>query len=126
MEEKLRSMFTDPAFRAFSEKGIPNRLYTYRHEGSKVGIIVARASSSDHSLSVAGLDYIVKAKQDGRITKGFVVLARGENGTSEFVAAERGEKVKANLAGVPPLHGQWGAYCWLSPEFALPGEGDRW
>jgi hypothetical protein len=116
MEEKLRSMFTDPAFRSFSQPGIRNRLYHYHGDGSNIGIVVARASSSDHSLSVAGLDYVLKAKDEGRITEAFVVLARGQNGTSEFVAAERAEKVKAALADVPPCEGQWGPFWWVPPE----------
>jgi hypothetical protein len=97
------------------------RCTAYQNDGAQIGVIVAhRSGGTDFALNRAGLDYLLKAKEEGRITGAFVVLARGPNGLSEFVAAEQAEKVKDNLSDVPPKVGNWGEYWWLAQNFKPP------
>jgi hypothetical protein len=65
-----------------AENCYPNRLYGNGEIGAVV--VVQGKQGTDYALSVAGLDYVVKAEAEGRIKEGFVALAK-MNGNRAFL-----------------------------------------
>jgi len=72
-------------------------------------------------MSQAGLEYVLKAHQAGRIV-GQVVLANlGQNWKSIVVAMKEVTAAAAMVEGVPPRDGPYGPYWWLRADFTLDG-----
>jgi hypothetical protein len=76
-----RGMFRDPDFREFMPERIeqigcqPNTLFQADKDISRVRMLVSYQSEiGDWGLNRAGLDYLLTAQQEGKITVGVVVL----------------------------------------------------
>ena len=67
-----------------------------------------RGHGQDFALGVNGLEYLMKAEQEGRITTGHVVLAQANGILPEVIAAEKATVVHERLCNYVPRDGQLG------------------
>ena len=68
-------------------------------------------------MGANGLEYLMKAEQEGRINTGYVVLAQANGTRPEFIAAEKAAVVHERLRDYPPREGQLGPYWWITVDF---------
>lgn len=68
----------------------------------------------DWAVNVDGLNHVLLAKNENRITIGVVLLY---NPDRELVTAEYIEQVMQNLADVRPLDGDYGPFYWINAAF---------
>ena len=111
----LREIFTDPRFRFSTSIGYPNRLYGGEVDGKKIGAVVilknANGRSEDFALNVSGLQYVLKAEEEGRIAEGYVVLARREaDGSDKVISVEPTREVHERVRNIPPSGGSSGHF----------------
>jgi hypothetical protein len=109
------NFFTDPAWHQFSFQlgkeigAYPNRLF--HNADTKCGAIVAfRGNSDSWAVNEAAINYLSDAVRDGRIDKGFVILATRPK---TVVSVMEIEEVKKLLKGMTPRDGDFGRYWWL-------------
>jgi hypothetical protein len=102
-------------------KGVyPNRL-GWLKENPRIGVAIVFQSETDFAFGKASLDYITKAKAEGRLDEAFMLLLRrGVNGHLEFVNAATLEEIEALLRNIPPRKGNWGPFWWLQAELCHP------
>ena len=94
----------------------PNAIASLKHD-PKVGVLAAFIFDEEQApLGEAGLDYLTKEKQAGRIESGFVLILRKHERKLEFVNAIPFEEMKNRLRGHEP-HGDWSE---LPPKFFGP------
>ena len=79
----------------------------------KVGVLVVFVFEEHAPLGQAGLDYLTKEKQAGRMKSGFVLTLQKHKGELEFVRAIPFEEMKNRLHGHKP-DGVWSE---LPPKF---------
>jgi hypothetical protein len=112
----LTTIFANQAWRFSQPRGMyPNVLARLEHDDRIIGaVVVVRGHGQDFALGEAGLDRVVKAEQEGRITIGYVVLA---NEANIFTAAEVAQTVYDRLREYPLLDGKFGSYWWITDQF---------
>jgi hypothetical protein len=76
---------------------------------------VALQSETDFALGKAGLDYVVKAKAEGRIDEGYVLLLRKHGNQIEYVDSAPVEVAAKVVSEMSPRSGKWGEFWWLPP-----------
>ena len=110
--------FSDARWHRFSQQrtqnlGVaPNELWS--HAEAKLGALVVRESKyPEFAVSKTGLEYLQTVVRDGKITDGFVVLARWND---EILAMKSVAEVAAALVKVPPRTGRLGPYWWHHPD----------
>lgn len=121
MNDKITTIFTDPSSwtRSRPDDVRPNQL-AYNKSASIGSVVVFQGGGQDYGLNVAGLERVLKAEKDGRITEGFVSLwGQPNGGLPKFIAAEKATVVRDRLRGVPSREGQygWKDYWWITAEF---------
>jgi hypothetical protein len=119
----IETIFTNSSWKFSTAIAYPNQLAARNDvAGTIIGAVVALRRTDgrgqDFALSTAGLEYLLKAEEEGRIAEGYVVLGYLSNdGRREFVAAERAHVVHERLRGYAPLDGDLGLYFWITREF---------
>jgi hypothetical protein len=114
------TIFTDPGWKLSTAIAYPNQLGRLDQDGDTIGVvIVLRGRGQDFALGVAGLEYLIKAEQEGRITTGYVVLAQANGERPEFIAAEKAAVVYERLRKYIPRDGKLGlgSYWWITVDF---------
>ena len=91
----------------------PNRL-GWLQDNPRIGALIVFQSESDFALGKSGFDHILKAKAEGRIDEGHVLLLRA-NGSArpQFINSAPVEKIAAMLRNEVPREGKWGPFWWL-------------
>jgi hypothetical protein len=74
-------------------------------------------------LGEAGLDRVRIAKEQDRLTAGYVVLANGER---EFFASEEAQTVYSRLRDYRLLDGKFGPYWWITEQFQPASSMRQW
>ena len=91
----------------------PNELWF--NTSTNVGALIVKQSGqyAEYALSKAGLDYLLRAEQEGRIPAGIIVLVQRDGivGTIKPVT-----KMVADLNGRPPREGPFGPYWWINAD----------
>jgi hypothetical protein len=125
--EGLDNFFTDPNWKQFAFQvakqvgAYPNRLYFNEYE--KLGAIVAfRGSHEAWALNEEAVNYVHCAALEGRISKGYVILA--VNNPPRVVSCKPIEEVAASLDGVPRREGNFGNYWWVDERFKTDQSAD--
>ena len=114
----LNTIFSDPAWKLSTAIAYPNQLGRLDQDGTTAGaVIVVRGRGQDFALGVNGLEYVVKAEQEGRINAGYVVLAQANGRRPEYIAAEKAAVVHERLRAYAPREGQLGPYWWITADF---------
>ena len=94
----LNTVFSNPAWKLSTAVAHPNQLGRLDQDGTTIGVvIVMRGRGQDFALGVNGLEYLMKAEQEGRITTGHVVLAQANGILPEVIAAEKATVVHERL-----------------------------
>jgi hypothetical protein len=114
---------SDPNWRAFPESRtkalsiFPNQLWwnSATREGALIAIKPARYD--EFALSQYGIEYLLAALSEGRITAAHVMLARRHGGSLIVVRAKPVGEVAAALTKVPPRDGPFGSHKWVRPDF---------
>src|SRR5262245_4263682 len=114
----------DAGWRAFGyeklrELGIwPNSLQHNASTGEGVLVIQQSRTYNEYALSEAGLNYLLAAIKEERITAGYVALVdrRGQE-----IARKPVNEIAAQLANVPPKQGPLGWYWWLNADLTPYG-----
>ena len=107
--------FSDPDWRPFpSENPGANQLWF--NASAKAGALIVNKSSqfAEYALSQARLDRLYAAERDGRVTFGYVVLAKWERAKRVVVHIRPVAEVVAELDGIPPREGPLGPYWWMN------------
>jgi len=95
----------------------PNQLWANTRTRAGALVVMKSSKYDEYALSKAGLDYLMAAHQEQRISDGEVVLARwGHNGKLTVVAAKPVATVAAALTNIPPRaprEGGLGPYWWI-------------
>jgi len=121
MKKVMATMFSNPAWKLSQSLSYPNTLGALNYNGSKIGALaVLRGRGRDFPLSKAGLEYLIKMEQEGRIAEAQVSLwtrpeKKGEQ--PEFIAIEKATVVRDNIGDTPPQDGEYGPYWWITVEF---------
>jgi hypothetical protein len=111
-------IFSNPAWKlAAPDATFPNMLARLDEVGAVIAIRRDGRRGEDFALGVAGLDYILKAEDEGRIATAYVVLAREVANGRAFVACEKAREVQDRLRGISPRRdGRFGPYYWVTAE----------
>ena len=104
---------------AAQAKGIYPNALAWVDGNPRIGAIVVFQSDNDFALGKAGLDYLTRAKAEGRLDEGQVSLLRKHGGRYEYVNAAPVEAVTKVVAEMPARGGQWGEFWWLPAEIEM-------
>ena len=116
----LHDFFTDPAWCKFALQlakeigAYPNQLY-FKTDENIGAIAVFKGQHDSWAVNQKGVNYLLEAVRDGKITAGYVVLAAGK--PPEVIACKPVAEVVTILGGAPPRDGDWGKYWWVDQEF---------
>ena len=122
--------FDDPNWRPFP-RNVQRDLNLASNElwfnsDTKAGALICPLADRypDFICSKSGLDYLHNAKQDGKITEGYVVLARWNDAGRIVVRVTPIDDVVAALKGITPNQGKgsYGPFYWLKRDGASADE----
>jgi hypothetical protein len=115
-----RGMFRDPDFGQFTDERVqqigchPNTLHQADKDIGRVRVLVSlQSEGGDWGLNRAGLDHLLAAQQDGKITIGVVVLA------SDYTSVTKAGwivPVMEAFRAAPLRRGRFGPYHWSDAE----------
>jgi hypothetical protein len=117
----------DPNWRKFAPERVkalrvwPNQLWHNTIESLGALVIFKPQAYEEYPMSQAGLEYVLKAHQAGRIVGHVVLACRGQNWKTIVVAVKDVTAVAAMVEHVPPRDGPYGPYWWLRADFTLDG-----
>jgi hypothetical protein len=97
----------------------PNQLWHNAIERLGALVIFKPKAYEEYPMSQAGLEYVCKAHQAGRIVGHVALACRGQDWKIIVVAAKDVTAVAAMVEGVPPRGGKFGPYWWVRPNFTL-------
>jgi hypothetical protein len=114
--------FGDPAWQQFSRKAhlelglASNELWS--NKPTQSGALVLRRANKfpRYPVSCRGLEYLSNAIREGKILRGFVVLAAWEGSRRVAIATLEVTDVVGALKGVVFQEGPYGQYSWLNPD----------
>jgi hypothetical protein len=88
------------------------------HDSAIIGaVVVLQGRGQNFALGVAGLEYLLKAEQESRVTEAHVSLWQRSGKRWEFIAAEKAAVVHERLRNYVPRDGNYGPYWWISADF---------
>jgi hypothetical protein len=76
----------------------------------------------DHSLRESAINYLVDADISGRIAKGYVATAigqQGDEGNCQIIVWRTVQQIWSVVKGVPTVAGEFGTYWWMTRELQL-------
>lgn len=119
---KTSTIFTDSSWK-LSDVVFPNLLAWKDHDAITPFVVVvsrlANRRGRDYALSKAGLERVIGAEREGRVTEGLVSLwdQSADRKRHEFVGEEKASVVHERLRNVPPQEGKWGPFWWITADF---------
>jgi hypothetical protein len=101
------------------DKGItPNRTGWIIDQPENGGLVIFQ-SGTDWALGENGLNYLNKAKQEGRIEKSFVVLMDKQKKIAGVAPLEDVMKLVSGVKPEPGKFENWGPFWWITADFRL-------
>jgi hypothetical protein len=100
-------------------KSIYPNLLAWIEGQPRIGAIVVFQSDSDFALGKAGLDYVTRAKAEGRLDDAYVLLLRKHGNRYEYINSNPVEAVTKVVSEMPARAGQWGDFWWLPAGFEM-------
>jgi len=122
MRKVIATMFSNPSWKLSQNLSYPNTLGALNYNGAKIGVLaVLRGRGRDFPLSEAGLEYLLKMEQEGRIAADAQVSLftrpAKKSELPEFIATEKATVVRDNIGDAPPQNGEYGPHWWITAEF---------
>jgi hypothetical protein len=121
-EQNEMFSFTNPNWRPFAPEKLdalgitPNQLWANNRITAGALVVKKSTQYAEYALGKAGVDYLHAAVQAGKITSGYVVLAKWDAAKLVVVQIKPVVEVVAELDGIPPRDGPFGPYWWMNAD----------
>src|SRR5438105_3983594 len=109
----ISTIFSNPAWKFSAAVAYPNHLGRLDQDGITIGVVIVFRKKG-LALGVNGLEYLMKAEQEGRITTGHVVLAQANGRCPEYITDEKAAVVYERLRDYVPYEGRLGPHWWIT------------